>query len=920
MKKTSLSRILSIAIILCMAVALLPATVICAGAADAGYTIVYDFIDNYAEGTYSKDSVTVQFYTPTVNLVDSYEKSNGFWKFATSASGLYIDHQYAPSSAWNNGLLAYFNADGRDWYAIKINVPVAGTYMASIGTIATSGHETNLEVYMLDGAATQEEIASSIEAGTGKIGEVNCTSGGYSALDSERRELSSKELSAGEHIVAFHAKNGKSAKIWSFVLKSGNGIVPMGATLNVSKSEIVANGTDSAEISVSKLYMSDTTLGTSDDIAAITFESSDNEILSVSGSTVKALSAGNAKVYAKSGDRIIGEAAITAKGKAPVSISFVDGAITGEKGSNPSTWTVTDNAFSIVLDKTKPGDGTQLSGVGTLSGYSLVKLHTGWLEWPARSLADTSFTIKKSFDFPGYYSVKHLGATWYAASLYSIYINDEYAGDYNFYAASAGSYKLGSEKTLNTIYIPSGDVEISFRTRHRYYSGGYSYLLPIMLTLTPAEAPAISAVETEGPETLEVGASADLTAKVKMADGTYRHFGFTGAGVVPTTGNIVKVESSSPAVEVSNVVFVEPSSYQNYTQEIDSTEATYTLTAKEAGSAVITVTAIVDGDKTKTATYTVTVPDNAPGEEVESPTVAFTADAEAGGTVTDKGEVKQIAIGGSVTVEATANDGYTFAYWRNAGGKHLSSNARETFKVNTNTAVIAVFDKAVEESDTTVPVYFYNENGSLITKKSVTKGTDFATAAAGVSKSLTGKIFESWSIDNSFIINEPTYAVAQYTADPTEYSVTVGGTPVATGAYGEKATVTGSESFSYWKLGDNIVSYNKAYSFYIWGNVTLEEVTGEEASAAPTIAINKQGENYFISYNTPTGYTLLEAGIVFGQSGSTPKIDSFYSKAVSELNNGQFTSKSGDGSETVARGYIVFRDNSDSSVRVIYAD
>ncbi|MBQ7119060.1 MAG: hypothetical protein IJO09_02490, partial [Oscillospiraceae bacterium] len=84
------------------------------------------------------------------------------------------------------------------------------------------------------------------------------------------------------------------------------------------------------------------------------------------------------------------------------------------------------------------------------------------------------------------------------------------------------------------------------------------------------------------------------------------------------------------------------------------------------------------------------------------------------------------------------------------------------------------------------------------------------------------------------------------------------------------------------------------------------------------VAISNIGDNYFIAYDVPAGYTLVEAGIVFADTGM-PEVGSFYSKAIAKTGSGQFTAKKGDGTESVARGYVMFRD-SDNSIRVIYAD
>ena len=230
-----------------------------------------------------------------------------------------------------------------------------------------------------------------------------------------------------------------------------------------------------------------------------------------------------------------------------------------------------------------------------------------------------------------------------------------------------------------------------------------------------------------------------------------------------------------------------------------------------------------------------------------------------------------------------------------------------------------MFDKVeVEETDTEVPVYFYNENGSLIEKKNVALGSKFADVTSGIETSLTGFSFREWSIPGDTIINGILRAVALYDKNETVYNVTVGGNVVASGKYGDEVTVTGSDSFKAWKLGENIVSYDKEYSFYIWGNVALTEVTEGEVTVAPTVAIDNSGDSFFISYNVPEGYTLIEAGIVFAKSGK-PEIGSFNSKAIAKMGTGQFTAKKGEDAETVARGYVMFKD-SDNSIRVIYAD
>ncbi|MBE6913157.1 MAG: hypothetical protein E7473_11600, partial [Ruminococcaceae bacterium] len=882
MKKNLFSQILSIALALCMAIALLPATALAADETEAGYTLVYDFIDNYAEGVPYTEGETTFFNGGSKNFVDTYEKSNGFWIFHEIETSFSINHCYSTSNVRNNGFRAYFSA-GKTWFSIKVKVPVAGTYNVILGYDSDTSFDTECQLYILDGTATKDDIVNSITNGTNLIGSVNCTNGKQNGQ--QKTTVGSKALSAGEYVVVFRAANAKNIRVHDLRFVSGDGSLktPMLAEMNVSKNEIEGNGIDTAIVSVSKLHMSDATLGTSDDIAAITFASSDEEIATVSGTTVTGISAGDVKIYAKAGDRVIGEADITVKGKAPVVINFANGAITGTNGSSSDTWTVTDNAFSIVPEKTKSGDGTMLSGYVTISGYALAKIHTGWLEWPANSVANTSFTIKKNFKYPGYYSVKLLGSVWNANSQYALYINGEYAGDYNFYNSASSGQKLGSENTLNTIYVPAGDVEISFRTRHRYYSGGYSLFSPITLTLTPAEEPAISAVETSIPSVLEVDASAELTAKVKMTDGTYRQFGYTDAGVVPEDNNIVKVESSAPQiVSVSDVVCVKPSIYQNYTQTIDPTTTTYKLTALNPGDATITVTAIVDG-KTTTSKTTINVPDNAPGEAV-SDTVKVYIGATTGGSVTaDKVSANTVAdaeAGTKITAEATANEGYKFAYWKDSAGNVVSDSEEYTFNAYTNTSIVAVFDNASEENET-IGVEFFDGNRDFLGFVSADAGTEFKNITAPPAN-LTGYEFTGWSIEDNAIINGILRAVALYKEEGNAVSgVKVNGSAKTDTKYDDAITET-VEGAKAWYRDEKLVGYGDTYTYYVWGATSITSSDVEVTEKLPIAVLNTSGDAYMLEYDS-AGYEIVDAGILFGDDTHNTVNACYYKAKVKNI-------------------------------------
>ena len=346
-----------------------------------------------------------------------------------------------------------------------------------------------------------------------------------------------------------------------------------------------------------------------------------------------------------------------------------------------------------------------------------------------------------------------------------------------------------------------------------------------------------------------------------------------------------------------------------------------TLSATKGGKAKVRLTAKVGGE-TYTKDITVTVPGSDASVVIDK-NVSFSVQAENGGSVTVEGYsevINSVKAGTVITAEAVADEGYTFAYWRNADGSRvLSTNAKESFAINTNTSVIAAFTKDVTPEDTTVPVFFYNGNGELLESKSAERGASFESVKIE-NPSLTGYAFTGWSIADNAILNALTRAVALFDDSDDTYTVKVGDDAVFEGRkYGEKVTVESTaEDFSCWKLGDKVISYEKSFTFAVYGDITLTEVTGESTDKTAVAVLDKIGGELFLTYGVPEGCTKLEAGILFAKSG-IPEIGSFHSKASEKTGSGQFTAKPyGDG-DSIARGYVIYRD-AENTLRVVYSD
>ncbi|MBQ7119600.1 MAG: Ig-like domain-containing protein [Oscillospiraceae bacterium] len=404
-----------------------------------------------------------------------------------------------------------------------------------------------------------------------------------------------------------------------------------------------------------------------------------------------------------------------------------------------------------------------------------------------------------------------------------------------------------------------------------------------------------------------------------------------GSGSVP----MIDISSSTDKIMVGETATVTATStYMSDRTTVTNTTITYSVAKADEGIAEVSANGVVTGlseGKAKiiatatngsilsTKSLFITVKKAEPGNVVEDTVVNFKASAYEGGSVSNA-NVQEVTMGTDVTVSATANEGYTFAYWKNSAGVVLSTKAEETFKVNTNTAVIAVFDKA--PTDDAIPVYFYNGNGMPLGDTSVAKDTTFGDAKLSANigtPSLTGFAFDKWSVDDNELITTLTRAVAIYKDDETKtYTVKNGATTVASGLkYGESVTVNGSDDFTAWKLGDKVISYEKNFTFDVYGNITLTEAT-EAIEKAPVLVLDKADGNYFLTYDEGE-FELIEAGILFGSNGVTiGSVDGY--KTVAKRGTGQFTALPHEGAtaSTIARGYLIFK--KDGVIRVIYAD
>src|SRR5208283_5249725 len=192
--------------------------------------------------------------------------------------------------------------------------------------------------------------------------------------------------------------------------------------------------------------------------------------------------------------------------------------------------------------------------------------------------------------------------------------------------------------------------------------------------------------------------------------------------------------------------------------------------------------------------------------------------------------------GSSQTVTATANSGYTFTNWT-VNGSVVSSSSSYTFTVNGNETLVANF--------TANPVNYTIAVSALPSAGGTVSGA--GTFASGSSQTVTatansGYTFTNWTVNGSVVSSSSSYTftvngnqtlVANFTANPVNYTIAVSASPIAGGtvsgagtfASGSSRTVTATANSDYtftnWTVNGSVVSSSSSYTFTVSGNGTL---------------------------------------------------------------------------------------------------
>lgn len=827
-----MKRLLSIIITCTLIFSMLPA--IYADAADEVYTLKYEFNPN----NYTTTDV------PQVTEA-TYEDTYGQWVYHSKQSSDERVQWYLTP-----GLNLQASAVG-DWYAFKLNVPVAGNYTVKYNyggynTLAGSG-----KVVFLPGNTT--DIAAALES-EDKIllqsGEYNYDTASGINLSGALNvsEIGTLNIETpGEYFVVFqvtavNAKNTSWARMHPYAITlttdktaTASTAVPMyiKATINGEETAHLVAG-NTASISVSGYFSDKSEVSSTNGTIAYELVSGAEYVdldTNTGAVTAKAVGSAVVKVSFTSGGVTVSDTiAIAVEGKPyQFEYSFYNSAV---KNTATAKYSDTYGKFAYYA-KQNVSTANQYNK-GVLIGITQAG---GWFAYKINVPVSGTYDIKYDFfanptngdtnasvylldgntnasDIPAAMETAtpiFTNINYYSSSNRSLTCNDKYlaAGEYLLVFKS-----IGPANGANAAKYPYAYPEF-FTLTNRALADDESYCtVPMYLDAAVAEIKVDEAADISLTGWLSDGSAitfdsgivtaASESANVRVADGKV-------TGVRAGTADI-KVTATKDGVTITDTVSVTvlPKEDGALTEAFDYEETTFT-----EGTLL---TATVN-------TFTAKL-----GESKTSADTDVTIDRET------------VSLGESHTVTAPApEDGYKFLYW----AKGLTTEKKQVVSYEErysfvptveNTFLIAVY-APTGDSETAAKAEFYNGNGQLLESKVTATFPTTEPTMAGCGEFKGWKCFNDgvlYTGSEVFELDGTMIFVAQYEdADPIRVTVTNGSCDKAEYAYGDLVTLTpnGTGTFKCWEKDGAIVSTEKDYSFFAWEDCEVKAIFADETYA-----------------------------------------------------------------------------------------
>ncbi len=291
--------------------------------------------------------------------------------------------------------------------------------------------------------------------------------------------------------------------------------------------------------------------------------------------------------------------------------------------------------------------------------------------------------------------------------------------------------------------------------------------------------------------------------------------------------------------------------------------------------------------------------------EAEAPaeyTINVSANPSNGGTVTGGGTYQH---GDQCTVEATANEGYTFINWTTENGEEASTSVRYTFIVTSDRTLMANF----QVQSHTISVSADPASGGTVNGGGTYNHGESCTVSATANNGYT---FTNWTENGNvvyeganytFIVEHDRTLVAHFAEQaPNTYNINVsanpsnGGTVTGGGTYNQGASCTVSATaatdyrFTRWTENGNQVSTQADYNFPVNSNRNLvaDFITRPTVTTAQVTNIQQTTATGGGNVTNSGGATVTERGICWSTS-QNPSLTNGSHQQASSGGTGTFT-------------------------------
>ncbi|MBQ7119062.1 MAG: Ig-like domain-containing protein [Oscillospiraceae bacterium] len=825
----------------------------------------YKFVYDFNNGTYAKSTY--------LSKATSMDATYNMWSWLTASSSSDTGKVQIWSSSWK--VQATFSKTTQ-WFALKIKVPVPGTYDVTFshGQSASSGGYG--DVYIFDkNVDTIDEINAAIAAVTNDqklfsdVAYYN-TSNVANGVNSVKEDHSFTDT---EYVLVFKpSKKGASGyyqypRMLTLTSGTGTDTVVTGLSSTIDTTELDTEVNKDANMTVTA-YKSDFTKA--DVTADASYAVDPANVATASAGKITAKSGGMATVTA-SLDNGIGENVATSQkidvveaGMSGVTVAYdlsnardtIDqsdfrninyGATNGFfEYARKSTGSHTPDSDDFAFKGTK---GSGRNGVRLTARKSNI-----WFAMKINVPVSGRYTPKATYwkyggrgdgaeAYMDYYLIKNDGS-----DMNTLLSADNLTPGSDYYIGekpSVDSTLTGGQSVVydeafdNKLDLDAGEYYLVYKTRN--IKGSSNYAMASNFTLDGGEGSAVIMSFTSdkdeitaGKESAKVSFSAKLTNPEVSVDSSDNHtYTFASA-------------------ELSDIAY----SVASDDAEVASVSANGTVTGKSYGVATVNASAKYNEETLYDSLEisVVTPPafdDEITYEEEEhiggnANVFTFNAFSADGKNLDIEFENKEnITLGKLCTVsteEAIEIDGtkYNFLYWAKgatmARKQIVSTSASfEYLPGEGSNYLIAVYEP--ESGDMETKVEFYNGNGQLLPNVALTDGkylpdypsmAGFGKAYGWALKDGNGYVEYSAGDDVSALSGSLIF-VAQYEDLKSDITVFVNGVAREV-KYGDVVACTADSSqgeFMYWQKNGEIVSFDDTYSFFAWEDCRVEAVYGE---------------------------------------------------------------------------------------------